>query len=84
MSLGNSELTNSRKSVHLSCLLVSEQCRCLAHPVRKITVALLTSLIYVILERACHRAERHYIGICIVLDEIKILDSADLARTVLS
>ena len=57
MSLGDGELTNSDKSVHLAAVLVSEQGRCFRQAHRQVTVAALSVQEHLILERAGHGSE---------------------------
>ena len=57
MSLGNSKLTNSCQAMHLSGILITEQCGGLAETDRQITVAVLLCFVYIVLERTCHRTK---------------------------
>ena len=57
MSLGDRELAHTGQTVHLTCLLVSEERRCLTVAAGHIAVAVLALLENKILERAGHRPE---------------------------
>ena len=57
MSLGNGKLTNSCQAMHLTGILITEQCGGLTETDRQITVAVLLCFVYIVLERTCHRTK---------------------------
>ena len=69
MSLRDCKLTNSCQAVHLTGILVTEQCGCLAVTQRQITVAVLFCFVYIVLERACHRTKCKYFFVCLFITE---------------
>ena len=71
MSLGNRELTNTCQSVHLTGILISEQSRSLAVTKRQITVGFLACFVYIILERAGHRAKCKDFFILLLISQYK-------------
>ena len=64
MSLRDRELTNTCQTMHLSGILVTEQCRCFTITKWQITIAVLFCFVYIILEWTCHRTKSKYFFIC--------------------
>ena len=82
MALGDRELPHTRQTVHLAGILVSEKRRRLAHPIGKIPVALLRSLVDIVLERTGHGTQRIDIRIGIMLDHGNILHAVNFSLRV--
>ena len=60
MSLRDCKLTNSCQTMHLTGVLITEQCGCFAVTKRQVTVAVLFCFVYIVLEWTCHRTESIY------------------------
>ena len=71
MTFGNGELTNSCQTMHLTGILITEQCRCFSIAERQITIAMLFCFVYIILERTCHRTKCKYLFVCFFITQNK-------------
>ena len=71
MSLGNGKLTYSGQSVHLSGILVSEQCGGFTVTAGQVTIGLLACLVYIILERTGHGTQCKYLFVLLLIPEYK-------------
>ena len=71
MSFGNSKLTNSCQTMHLTGILITEQCGCLTVTQRQVTVTVLFCFVYIILERTCHRTKCKYLFVCLFITQNK-------------
>ena len=69
MRLRDRKLTYTGKSVHFTGIFTTEQCRGLTHTIWKITIGMLFILVYIILERAGHRAQRKYFFIVFLITQ---------------
>ena len=67
MSLRDCKLTNSCQTMHLTGVLITEQCGCFAVTKRQITVAVLFCFVYIVLERTCHRTKCKYFFVCLFI-----------------
>ena len=90
MSFRNCKLTNSCQAVHLTGILVTEQCGCLSETDRQVTVAVLFCFVYIVLERAGHRTECIYFFVLLFIAKnehtvfVMIPVSGDLVEVALS
>ena len=69
MTFGDCELTYTCQAVHFSGILITEQSGCFTVTKRQITVAVLFCLVYIVLERVCHRTKCKYFFVCLFITE---------------
>ena len=90
MSFGDCKLTNSCQAMHLTGVLITEQCGCFTVTEWQITIAVLFCFVYIVLEWTCHRTKCEYFFVCLFITEnkhtifIMIPVTGDLVKITLS